>query len=142
MAFTTGSLLDAVGASIAIPGLIAAPRINGRLHLDGSLKNPVPFDQAREGNDFVVAIDVTGRPRSSETRNPSNLELAIGSVLIMTRELAEQRRKHLPPEIYMTPAVDHFGSGDFLRVREILKAAEPAKDDLKRALALRIEAAG
>ncbi|MDP8996383.1 MAG: patatin-like phospholipase family protein [Pseudomonadota bacterium] len=135
---SSGSLRDAVGASIAIPGLIAAPRINGRLHLDGNLKNPVPFNHARENNDFVVAIDVTGRPRATGTRNPSNLELAIGSVLIMTRELAEQRRKHLPPEIYISPAVEDFGAADFFRVREILQAAEATKDELKRALEFRI----
>ena len=139
---SSGSLIEAVGASIAIPGLIAAPRINGRLHVDGGIKNPVPFDHAREGCDIVVAIDVTGRPRASENRNLSNMELAFGSMLIMFRELAELRRRHNPPEIYLMPDVDNFGAGDFFKVREILKAAEPAKDELKRAIELRIKSAG
>jgi hypothetical protein len=56
--------------------------------------------------------------------------------------LAELRRKIDPPEIYLSPKVDGFGAADFFRVREILKAAEPAKDVLKRALAWSIEAVG
>lgn len=138
---SSGSVVEAVGASMAIPGVIAAPRINGRLHVDGGIKNPVPFDHAREGCDFVVAIDVTGRPRAADNRHLSNMEIALGSMLIMFRELAELRRRQNPPEIYLTPAVDDFGAGDFFKVREILKAAEPAKDELKRAIELRIRSA-
>lgn len=135
---TSGSIIDAVGASMAVPGFISGPRINGRLHMDGGVKNPVPFDHARNGNDFVVAIDVTGRPRAPRGRNPSNVELAFGASLIMFRELAELRRKIDPPEIYLSPQVDVFGAADFFRVREILKAAEPAKEELKRALEIRL----
>ena len=139
---TSGSIIDAVGASMAVPGFISGPRINGRLHMDGGVKNPVPFDHARNGNDFVVAIDVTGRPRAPQGRNPSNVELAFGAALIMFRELAELRRKIDPPEIYLSPKVDEFGAADFFRVREILLAAEPAKDELRRALELRLKAMG
>jgi NTE family protein len=110
---TSGSLAEAIGASIAIPGVIAAPRINGRLHVDGGVKNPVPFDHAREGADIVVAIDVTGRTRMGKgQRQPSNLQLAIGSMLIMFGELAELRRRQNPPEIYIRPDVGQFRAGD------------------------------
>ncbi len=136
---SSGSVAEAVGASMAVPGLIAGPRINGRLHMDGGVKNPVPFDHARNGNDIVVAIDVTGRPRMPQSRTLSNMELAMGATLIMFREMAELRRKLNPPEIYLSPAVGDFGAADFFKVREILKAAEPAKDELKRAIELRIK---
>lgn len=135
-----GPLLDAVGASIAIPGLIAAPRLNGRLHVDGGVINPVPFDHVIEDNDLVVAIDVTGRPRAKPGGNPSNLEMAIGSTLIMFRELAELRRRRSPPDIYLSPPVDDFWAMEFFRAKEILVAAEPAKQELKRLLGARIEA--
>jgi NTE family protein len=139
---TSGPIKDAVGASMAVPGFISGPHINGRLHVDGGAMNPVPFNHARNGSDFVVAIDVTGKPRPVLGRNPSNIELAFGASIIMSREIAELRRRIDPPEIYLSPKVDGFGAADFFRVREILQAAEPAKDILKRALALRIEAAG
>jgi NTE family protein len=132
--FSTGNLRTAVGASIAIPGVISGAVIDGHIHVDGGVTNPVPFDHVREKCDIVVAIDVTGRPKSIATRNPSNIELAIGSVLIMFHELAKLRRAASPPDIYITPEVDAFGAGDFFRAEEIFKSAEAAKDRLKRDL--------
>ena len=43
-----GGLVDAVRASISIPGVIAPHRIGNRWLVDGSVLNPVPFDVARE----------------------------------------------------------------------------------------------
>ncbi len=137
---TSGSILQAVGASIAIPGLIAAPRINGRIHVDGGVKNPVPFNHVTEGMDLVVAVDVTGKPKTISRAHPSNIELAVGSLLIMFNELAELRRAHAPPDIYISPQIDGFGAGDFFKVKEIFAASSPAKDKLKRELELRVKA--
>jgi NTE family protein len=135
---THGNIVQAVAASIAIPGVIVAPRIDGRLHVDGGVTNPVPFDHVRDGMDIVVAIDVTGKPQLSERLHPSNMELGIGSMLIMFNQLAELRRAASPPDIYIKPDVDRFGSGDFFKVREIFDVCEASKDRLKRALELRI----
>jgi NTE family protein len=131
---TSGPVIPAVAASIAIPGLIIGPKINGQLHVDGGIVNPVPFDHVRDGNDIVVAIDVTGRPKPITNGTATNMELAIGSLLIMFHKLAESRRALLPPDIYISPNVDAFGAGDFFRVKEIFEAAQPAKDELKRKL--------
>lgn len=43
-----GDLVEAVRASISIPGIIAPHRHDGRWLVDGGLVNPVPFDVARE----------------------------------------------------------------------------------------------
>jgi NTE family protein len=134
----SGPMARAVGASIAIPGVIAAPRIDGRIHVDGGIINPVPFDHVREGMDIVVAIDVTGRPQPSGRKHPSNIELAVGSMLIMFRQIADLRRARNPPDIYIEPPVDRFGASEFFRAAEMLEAAEPAKERLKRALDLRL----
>ena len=135
---TSGLIVTAVGASIAIPGLIVAPLINGRVHVDGGVVNPVPFDRVRDGVDFVVAIDVTGKPRPLSNGRASNMDLAIGSLLIMFHRLAELKRALAPPEIYITPDVDNFGSGDFFKVQDILAASEGAKTLLRKSIELRI----
>ncbi len=131
---STGPILTAVAASIAIPGVIIGPKINGQLHVDGGIVNPVPFDHVREGNDLVVAIDVTGKPKPLTNGNATNIELAVGSLLIMFHKLAESRRALSPPDIYIQPNVDAFGAGDFFRVKDIFEAAQPAKDVFKRKL--------
>ncbi len=133
-----GNLVQAVAASIAIPGLVIAPRIDGHVHVDGGVTNPVPFNHARDGMDIVVAIDVTGKPKLSKRAHHSNMELAIGSLLIMFNQIADLRRAASPPDIYIKPDVDQFGSGEFFRVRALFEAAEPSKDKLKRALELRL----
>ena len=131
---TSGPVTSAVAASIAIPGVIIGPKINGQLHVDGGVVNPVPFDHVRSGNDLVVAVDVTGRPRPLHNGTATNMEIAIGSLLIMFHKLAESRRALSPPDVYISPAVDAFAAGDFFRIREVLDAAMPAKDELKRKL--------
>ncbi len=136
----SGSVLQAVGASIAIPGFIVAPRIDGRIHVDGGIKNPVPFDHVRDNMDFVVAVDVTGRPKPIKRNYPSNLELAVGSLFIMFHELASLRRAQSPPDIYIEPDISQFTAADFFKVRDIFAAAEPSKEILKRALDLRFSA--
>jgi NTE family protein len=137
---TSGPMITGVGASIAIPGLITAPKINGRVHVDGGIVNPVPFDRVRDGMDIVVAIDVTGKPKPLGKGYASNIDMAIGSLLIMFNQLAETRRALSPPDIYIKPNVDQFGAGDFFKVREIFEASTPAKDQMKRLLDKQVNA--
>ena len=136
----SGPLLKAVGASIAIPGVILGPLFDGHAYVDGCITNPVPFDHVREGMDIVVAVDVTGRPRAANGTNRSNIELAVGSLLILFHQVAGLRRTISPPDIYIRPAIDAFSGGDFFRIREVLEQAGTAKDQLKRELEKRINA--
>ncbi len=54
-----GSTLDAVRASIAMPGIFAPVRSDGMLLVDGGLVNPVPVSLARAmGADLVIAVDL------------------------------------------------------------------------------------
>lgn len=54
-----GSTIDAVRASIALPGLFSPVWHDGRLLVDGGLVNPVPVSLARAmGADIVVAVDL------------------------------------------------------------------------------------
>jgi NTE family protein len=89
---------------------------------------------------LVVAVDVTGKPKTISRAHPSNIEIAVGSLLIMFNELAELRRAHSPPHIYISPEINGFGPGDFFKVREVFAASATAKDQLKRELELRVKA--
>lgn len=54
-----GSLLEAVRASIALPGLFTPVRLDGRWLVDGGLVNPVPVSLCRAmGADVVIAVDL------------------------------------------------------------------------------------
>lgn len=55
----SGSVGDAVRASIAIPGILTPVSRKGRLLVDGGLVNPLPINVARAlGADYVIAVDV------------------------------------------------------------------------------------
>jgi NTE family protein len=57
-----GELLDAVRASIALPGLFSPIKLNGRWLVDGGLVNPIPVSLCRAmGADVVIAVDLTAQ---------------------------------------------------------------------------------
>lgn len=65
MVFDSGNVLDAVRASISIPGLFVPVQRKDKWLIDGAMCNPVPVDQVREmGADFVIAVDVN-QPHSN-----------------------------------------------------------------------------
>jgi NTE family protein len=54
-----GDLIEAVRASISIPGIFTPVRHNSRILVDGGLVNPVPVSAARTlGADVVIAVDL------------------------------------------------------------------------------------
>lgn len=71
-----GSVMDAVRASIALPGLFTPARLDGRWLLDGGLVNPVPVSLCRAmGADWVIAVDLNsdliGRHLKSKPEKPA-----------------------------------------------------------------------
>lgn len=57
----TGSLSDAIRASIALPGLFTPVRLGQRWLVDGGLVNPVPVSVCRAlGADIVIAVNLNG----------------------------------------------------------------------------------
>ena len=66
-----GDVVDAVRASITVPGLIAPHRIGQRWLVDGGVVNPVPFDVAREHfGGPVLAVGVHAAVRARTARKP------------------------------------------------------------------------
>lgn len=58
-----GSVIAAVRASVAIPGMLTPLEKDGRLLVDGGLVNPLPVNVARDlGADYVIAVDVSRSP--------------------------------------------------------------------------------
>ncbi len=59
--FTEGSVLDAVWASIALPGLFSPYRHQDQWLVDGGLVNPVPISLCRAlGADIIIAVNLNG----------------------------------------------------------------------------------
>jgi NTE family protein len=64
-----GDVVEALRASIAIPGLFTPQHWRGRLLVDGGLTNPLPVDVAHQlGAQFVIAVSVLALPDESMPR--------------------------------------------------------------------------
>ena len=74
-----GHVLDAVRASIAIPGVFAPVLRDGELLVDGALVNPVPVNMCRAlGAEVVIAVDLgwakLGYYRERERDDPAKAD--------------------------------------------------------------------
>jgi len=57
--FTRGGIVDAIRASIAIPGIFVPAPYEGQYLVDGGTINPLPVDVVQDmGADMVIAVDV------------------------------------------------------------------------------------
>ena len=71
-----GSLIDAIRASISLPGIFTPFARNGQWLVDGGLVNPVPVSPCRAmGAEIVIAVnlnsDIMGKPRLRRMADPS-----------------------------------------------------------------------
>ncbi len=63
----SGSLVEAIRASVSVPGLFNPVWLDGHLLIDGGVSDPMPVDVARRlGADVVIAVDVLVDPGEVE----------------------------------------------------------------------------
>ena len=93
-----GPVIDAVRASIALPGLFTPVERDGRLLVDGGLVNPVPVSLCRAmGADIVIAVDLNWdligrRHRAEEAASSPQREEGGGVFASMLAKLQPGRR--------------------------------------------------
>ena len=65
--FHSGRLPQAMRASMAIPAVFSPVRLDGRILVDGGLRNNYPVDIAKEmGADIVIGVSVQGKPKTAD----------------------------------------------------------------------------
>jgi NTE family protein len=137
--FSSGPLRPALAASIALPALMRPVVIDGHILIDGGAINPLPFEHLRERADVTVAVDISGVPLQMRREIPNAWECLFAAVLLMASAITAEKVKHASPELLVRPAVAPFRMLDFLQASAILRAAEPAKRELKEKLAALLE---
>jgi NTE family protein len=131
----SGDLRSAVAASMALPAIFSGVARDDRLLMDGGLVNPLPFDVVAGLADITVAIDVTGASSGPGKRlRPSALAALVASSQILQRSIVREKLKAAQPDVYIDVDVDKFHVLEFHRFREVLVAAQPAKEQLQRQL--------
>jgi NTE family protein len=88
VAIGSGSLIEAVRASIAVPGVFNPVRCNGKVYVDGGLVDPVPVSVARQmGADVVIAVDLNHDIVTNRLTRPNGTDNGKPIVQAMTRVL-------------------------------------------------------
>lgn len=132
---TQGPLTKAIAASIALPVIFSPVQIDGKALLDGGLVDPLPFELVKDGVDLTIAVDVSGATRQpADDAGPRALEALFSASQILQKSIIREKLRSHRPDILVDAASEGFGVLEFHRYREILAAAEPAKDALKRQL--------
>jgi NTE family protein len=92
-----GSTLDAVRASIALPGLFAPVVSDGMMLVDGGLVNPVPVSVARAmGADIVIAVDLGSDILGRHLRSDAAPESLVGVAADLIRKLQDTLGLRIP----------------------------------------------
>lgn len=156
--FTTGSMFDAVRASISIPTFFQPFRKENVYFVDGGLVNPIPINRvARSGDDILAVVNVNSplppEPYEKEEHHYSNLlmgrirklQVKLGnqipknksdnigilnltnrSIGIMLNRIADLTLANHNVDIMIEISRASFGTYDFYKAAEIIRAGEAA----------------
>lgn len=119
--FKSGSVADAVRASISIPGIFVPEVVNGRMLVDGGVVDRIPVSVAREmGADIVIGVDVSHVKVTEEIT--SIFDVILQSIDILQDELV--RHREYASDVMIRPRVEQYSSRAFTHTEEIIKIGE------------------
>jgi NTE family protein len=139
VALTEGSVLEAVLATSAYPGVLPPVVIDGRCLVDGGVLDNLPVDLVRSlGAERVIAVDVSSDacpedgwdPMRSASIMPDFLEMAFNAVSVMVVARTRAKLRSDPPDVLIRPRLPHdIGIlSSFTRAAEIIRLGEQAAE--------------
>jgi NTE family protein len=135
--FRSGSLTQAMRASMSVPGLMAPVEHQNRKLVDGGLVDNLPIDVARDlcKADRVIAVNV-GSPLRPPESVGSLLSVTAQMIGILTKQNVERSLASLTGnDIYIAPELGDIKASDFARYEEAADIGKVAAE--RQLLALR-----
>ncbi|MDP8259266.1 MAG: patatin-like phospholipase family protein [Candidatus Aadella gelida] len=137
-AHDSGDMVKLIRASCSWPGIFSAVEIDGRLLVDGGVRNSIPTKAARKfGATFIVAVDPGFCVKTQKINNV--ITALIQSVQIMGEELNSYQSKIA--DLSIKPVLRNVDQFDFDKSKEIIlegyKASEQQMSRLERKLGKR-----
>ncbi len=104
VALRRGDLVDAIRASISVPGLFVPVEVEGRTAIDGGVVHPLPVDVARAlGAEVVVAVDVLLPPEEKRLGRVTVFSVLFQMATIFQKRIADLEIALLRPEVVIRP---------------------------------------
>lgn len=118
-----GSLLQAVQASMSIPGVVRPMELNGRILVDGGVANNLPVSIAKSlGADRVIAVAIDA-PLLTAEQLDSAFAVTDQLTNFLVRQVVEQQIALLgPQDVLISPQVSQVGTLDFDQLSVAIEA--------------------
>jgi NTE family protein len=129
--FTSGSIINAVAASSAIPGVVAPLEIGARHFVDGKVTSTIPVPAARSlSKDPIIAVDVRQSLGRYENHQ-HGFEIVIRAGEVTNNKLDDMHLQHAT--IVLKPDVDNIDWNEFRRIDQCIHAGErTVEENLQR----------
>ena len=154
-----GRVVDAMRASLSLPGVFKPMRLDGHWLVDGALVNPVPVSICRAlGAQMTIAVnlnaDIMGKTHDGSqpvdeggkatwqfgNGEPGTFDVMVTSLNIIQDRIARSRLAGDPPDISINPKIGHIGLLEFDRADELISAGEQAVEralpEIREAIAI------
>lgn len=119
---TSGSIITAVAASSAVPGIVAPLATGSRLFIDGTVTSTVPVPAASSlSKDPIIAVDVR-RSIGSFENHRHGYEIVIRAGEVTTRKLNDLHLQQA--DIILKPDVEDIDWNEFHRIDQCIRAGE------------------
>jgi NTE family protein len=120
--FSSGSLLQALRASVSIPSILPPFQVGENYYIDGGISQNLPITQVQDmGANLVVGIKVNSSLRAADQLN-SIVDILDQTINIgITRNLSENLDSC---DLLLEPDLLQYSSGDFKHVDEIIAIGE------------------
>lgn len=156
-----GKAIDAILATIAIPGVLPSQEIGGKILMDGGVLDPIPVRAARWLNPSlpIVAVVLNKKPIDTDIKKtplPFSIQMPdtiieqilkmrlVEALQVFTRsiEVSSDRLSELnliidKPDVIVEPIVGHYNLLDKVNAIDLIKAGEIAAEltipDLEKA---------
>jgi NTE family protein len=143
----SGSVPDALRASISLPGIFNVVKYGQRYVVDGGLTTPVPVEVVRRmGAAFIIAVNVNPgiygrvrkiyRQRIDAHKEPTIIQVMMQSLYITAFAVAQHALENA--DIVIEPDVAYVGGADFQKAPELIQrgrdAAQKALPEIKSKL--------
>lgn len=139
-----GDLMNAVRASIAVPGVFSPLVTHGRVLVDGGILNPLPIPPSRmDNNTITVAVSLSGREVSHPyggyqeqvapvARSIASVGSAAESVSERTAQSPADGDEHEQVDSFLDSLTRYFGRDrNRLEQADVVPKASPAKRDAR-----------
>ena len=129
-----GKLINAIMASISIPGVFPPIKSQEGLLVDGGLINPTPVNIAREmGSDVVIGVDLTMKSKT-ELKNPNIFQILMRSYEILrtqsTKFNIDENDENL---LIIKPNITELRKFKFYEIQKFIDEGERvAREDLPK----------